>query len=184
MTRFIRIVKKYYSIIAVIGITIALYLIRYESGYFKSDIETFQNAVKKYNPIIGFLFLIIISVYITIYILTDKFRLKSKSDKKEFVIYNSFFTILLTIAIFISIDGTITNAALLINKLKSYDTNERSYKVGFYDNEKNKLVVLDRDFQHIDMNQKTYNLIKSDTVIQLKFEIGVFKIPFDPILAK
>lgn len=90
----------------------------------------------------------------------------------------------MTIAIFISIDGTITNAALLINKLKSYDTNERSYKVGFYDNEKNKLVVLDRDFQHIDMNQKTYNLIKSDTVIQLKFEIGVFKIPFDPILAK
>jgi len=56
MTRFIRIVRKHYLIIAVIGITIALNLILYESGCFKSDIENFLNEVKQYNPIIGFSF--------------------------------------------------------------------------------------------------------------------------------
>lgn len=184
MNKFRRYIKKYYIIIVGIVILILLDWIPYKSGYFKSDIETFQNAVKHYNSTIAFSFSIIAILCIIVYMLTEKFKLKSKSDKLDFITVNSLYTIVFTLALILSIDSPLTDVALLINKQKSYNTIVRSYKIGYFDTELRKLVVLDNDFEVVNMNQKTFNQIKRDSTVQIKFKIGVFNIPFDPIFTK
>ena len=180
MNKFVRNVKKYYLIILAVGILFILDWIPYESGYFKSDIETFQRSVKELNTTIALSFAILATVSIIICVLTRKFRLKSKSDRFDFIIRSSIFTIAMTLALMISIDGLITKSGLLINKQKSDNTIVRSYNLWRFDSELNKMVVFDSAFESVDMNQETYNHIKGDSLVQIRFEIGVLEIPFNP----
>jgi hypothetical protein len=181
MDRLTRIIKEYFSIIVTIGILILLNLMQLESDYFKSDIENYQNSVKQYNISIACTFLIIATVYIIFYVFTKRFKIKSKPDKKDFIGKSFFYAIFLTFGILISIDGAITKTALFINKQKSDSSIVRDYKFGSFDYELNKLTILDKGFDEIDMNKTTYNMIKNDSVVQVRFKIGVFSIPFDPI---
>lgn len=181
MDRLTRIIKDYYSIIVIIGILILFNMMPLESDYFKSDIENFQNSVKQYNISIACTFFIIVTAYIIFYVFTKSFKIKSKSDKKDFIGKSFFYAIFLTFGILISIDGAITKTALLINKQKSDSSIVRDYKFGGFDYELNKLTILDKGFDEIDMDQTTYNLIKNASFVQVRFKIGVFGIPFDPI---
>lgn len=79
-----------------------------------------------------------------------------------------------------SFHQSITHIALFVNKLKVENTIVRDYLIGRYNVEQNELVILDNAFEAVKMDYKTYSSIINDSIITLKFDVGLFKIPFNP----
>jgi hypothetical protein len=176
----LKLFKRFYPIFLVIAIAFLISIFPVKSSYFKSDVTVFQQSVEQYNTTFTLIFLIVAIIVIVVYLFSGKFKQKTKIGKEDFFIKSFFFTFVMSLLIISNFHLTITNIALNINMIKAEYSIDRIYTFGHYNSEKNELAILDNAFECVEMDFDTYSNIKNDTVVKLKFDVGILDIPFNP----
>jgi len=166
-----RILNKYAWGLIWVGVYIAM-SINYEKGYFKQDVDTFQNTIKEYNLYLT-IFAVVLIIAITV--------LRSRSKKlvvyrlKKKLVYIG----LLALCVYVNIDAILTNIALVVNKQLKVSETSRTTKIAYFDNKDKVLVLLEGDFDKISMDSITYVAIKNNDEVNLQFDVGYLGIAYN-----
>lgn len=172
--------KQHYSKILLIAFVFFISTYSSNTNYFKSDVNVFERSVEQYNTSFTLIFLFVAVVIFVVYLFSERYKQKPTKAKEDFFIKSFFFTFIMSMLIISSFHKSITHIALFVNKLKVENTIVRDYLIGRYNVEQNELVILDNAFEAVKMDYKTYSSINNDSIISLKFDVGLFKIPFNP----
>ncbi len=166
-----RILDKYAWVLIWVGVYIVT-SINYEKGYFKHDVDLFQNTIKEYN-----LYLTIFAVVLTIVIIA------LRSSSKKLIIRrlkkNLFYIGLIALCVYVSIDGLITNIALVANKQQKVEETSRTTKIAYFDKDDKVLVLLEGDFDKVSMDSITYASIKNQEKVTIQFDVGYLGIAYN-----
>ena len=161
-----------------------------KTGYFKSDIESFQSSLEVYNKYVAGIFVFISFLFL---IFRNSSEIKPKNPNiifPEFLKHTPFI-IFITIALYVNFHKTATDFSLIINKQKQISTVEREFKIDLYIDKRGELALTEDKFdvklgiivEQLDfykMNKEIYKSLEDKKNIKLKFKTGLLGIPFEP----
>lgn len=162
-----------YSItLVVIYLFIANY--NYSRGYLTDDVNHLKLSLGNTNIVIGVVFFLT-----SLFLLLKQYKSR-KIEKRSF--HSLLFYILISsIFIFTSINEIIANASLVLNNLyTSEDTIQRVVKIGYYDHEKEEIILLSNDFNNVPLEISKYEKIQNKTHVDVELHAGLLNIPKNP----